>query len=1054
MKDLICWDRNISQWQRFRHLTKVSGMTLMIGCLSASSAFAAPLVEVASDVEVTDVTEGKITIKGQIKDDQGLPVIGASIKVKGTTIGTISDMDGNFVLKVPNAKSTVIVNFIGYKEEAFVVGNQKDFNIKLTTDAISLDETVVIGYGVSKKKDITGSVSSLSADKLMAAPITSVDQGLRGKLAGVTVKQTSGAPGAGLKLRIRGGSSINYSNNPLYVVDGFIGADMTTINPSDIATIDVLKDASATAIYGSRGANGVVLITTHKAKAGKMKVTFDANFSASQMIGSVDKMNIVDMANVMNYQDELQGHDHSFSADDIAGFKKNGGEDWVDLVTRTAYKKNYTLSLSGGTDRLQYFLSGNVNDEQGIVEQSHYKRYSLRSNINAKINDKLKLTFNTYGVRTESQGNAASVDASGPNSTLGRATFYPSMWHFRDADGNQLDTGAYNDYNGRFEVGRDPNPVDDNRKNQENVRHKIVSNLDLTWDITPHLQLMVSNSGSYTGGLYGNRNYIDGIRFTRDNVVAQQSHSWNTSWMNTDMLTYTNTWGAHHLKASAVYEYSESENRNQVARVGDLSTLANDWYVLNNGTPSQVTSVYNKRSMRSYMGRVNYSYKDRYLLTASMRADGVSVFQSGNRWGYFPSAAVAWRASEEDFIKDIEWIYNLKVRGGFGTTGNTAVSPYATLQQFDMKSYEDRYYPFDGENVNEGVVVGAYTDPDLKWETTTQYNFGIDMAILKGRVSFVLDAYKKSAKDVIIAESIPVFTGHNSYTHNVAEIDNTGFEFTTNWNIMDTNDFHWDASFNVARNVSEVKDLGGQDHIFVDNEAQLGIWHIDHKFVVKQGEELGSFYGIKAMGLWQEDQREEAAKYSQVPGEMRYQDVDGDGSITTADRQIIGTAAPDFTYGISTNLAYKNWDMSIQCIGSQGNDIFNWTRANLYAKTMLSDLVNCWTPENPSSNQPCPIVGSDMTNSNVCSDYIEDGSYFKISNLTLGYTLPDMWCDHIGIQNIRLYASVNNLLTITNYSGTDPEASATPQNADSQAGIDAGSYPTARTYSAGIKINF
>lgn len=1014
----------------------------------------------------------QIPVTGTVKQADGTTLPGVTVVVKGTSQGTVTDIDGVYKLNAPG-DATLVFSFVGFTPQEVAVNGQSTVDATLETDVIGLEEVVAIGYGTAKKRDITGSVGSVSADKLNASPITSLDAGLQGKIAGVSVQQQSGAPGQAMKIRIRGGSSLNYSNNPLYVIDGFIGADIRNVNPSDIATIDILKDASATAIYGSRGANGVVLITTNSPTKGAFKISAEANVGVSTMINQYELLTPVEQMTLMNEQDVTGGKDPAFPQSLIDKYA-NGtkqGTDWVDLITRNGVKQNYNVSATGGSDNVQYYFSANYVDEQGVIDNSFYKRGSIRSNIKAELTPKIDMVFNTYGTHTSSQANGQGTGGMG--NPIGYSTVMPQLWEpyitqenineypsGKYEIGDQIDPNDYDNYSGTYQVGRESSPLNRVRQNGENKGDRIISNLDFTIDLGKGFSLFVSGSGSFSSGYSGSRTLEDPVTTSRDAVTARQQYSRNVRVMNTDILTYENDFGDHSVKVDAVYEFSKSWNRNISGTVGSLSTLANEWYLLGNGQPTALTSGYSEASIRSWMGRANYSFRDKYLLTASMRADGTSNFQSDNMWGYFPSAAFAWRASEEGFIQDIDWIHNLKVRAGYGTTGNIAVGPYATLPTLNAAaSSNNSYYPmYDGINIS-GVKPGAYTDANLVWETTKQSNLGIDFSVLNGRLSAVLDVYSKNAEDVIIAQSIPRYTGYSAYTDNFAKINNSGFEFSLDWVIKQTSDFNWDFNFNIAKNTNEVKDLGGVDEIFIANEEPIGIWSLvggGSKYIVRVGEPMGSLFGLKYEGLWQENEAEAAKVFNSKPGEPKYHDLDGDGKYSASDRQIIGTTAPDFSYGFGTTLAYKGLDFNVQCVGMVGNDIYNFANNILsqQARILSASYRDRWTPDNPDASFQTMPTGNDYSMTYVVGQYVEDGTFFKIANATLGYTLPKAWTDALKVGKIRAYVSADNLLTITDYSGLDPEASSTPANSDAQAGIDAFSYPLTRTVMGGVKINF
>lgn len=1002
--------------------------------------------------------EAQQTISGLVVDTSGVGIPGANVVVQGTSTGAVTDFDGNFSIAASSG-DVLEISFIGYITQSLSITNQTSLRIVLEEDTSKLDEVVVIGYGTSKKSDLTGSVGSISSENLLKAPITKIGAGLQGRVAGVNIQQTTGAPGQSMKIRIRGGSSINYSNNPLYVIDGFIGADIATINPNDIATINFLKDASATAIYGSRGANGVVLITTTAPKEGDLSVSFETNIGFSNMVNKYELLSPVEQAEIMNEQRALLNESPFFTQADINSFRTNGGTDWQDLISRSGIRQNHTLNVTGGNENLKYFFSANHLNEEGVIKNTFYERTSLRSNISGKISDKISFTFNTYGTHVDSQGNGRG--AGGTNNAIGNAVIYPQMWPSRDSDGNFIDGNTLNSYNGAFLVGRLVNPEMQIRQNQETINNRLISNLDLDVELTQNLTFVLGTAGSLGNGNRGQRLLPDFINVQRSNVTALQSYARNNSWLVNGRLTYENSFGDHDLKVSGVYEFNKFVNRSLSATVGELSSLGNEWYLLQNGTPTTTVSNYNTSKVRSYMGRLNYSYKDKYLVTASIRADGSSRFSEDQRWGYFPSVALAWRLTQEDFVDNIDWIDNLKVRFGYGEVGNQAVPYGATQLTFagDPTARNFGWYPLDNGVPAQGVVPNVtITNPDLRWETTTSTNFGLDFGILGNTLTGTIDVYSKKSSDVIIERSIPRYTGATGIRDNFANIDNEGVEIGLNWNIKNTDDLSWSLYSNFTKNKNTVQNLGdGVDEIFVETEEPIGIWSLvggNKKFIVRKGESLGSLFGLKALGIWQENEAAEAAKYSSGPGEIKYHDLDGDGAITASDRQIIGQTAPDFTFGFGSNVAYKNWDLAIQCIGSVGNDIYNWSENRLNYNEVNPKYRDRWSPTNTDATQPVPVYGTDYSLTYVVSQNVEDGSFFKVSNMTLGYSLPQGIVDGLNISNFRLYASVDNVLTITNYSGLDPESSSTPLSSDSQGGVDAFSYPLTRTVSAGLKVTF
>ncbi|MGY6647544.1 TonB-dependent receptor [Wenyingzhuangia sp. IMCC45574] len=1008
-------------------------------------------------------------VTGTIKDDNGEPLIGVTVMIKGTSKGVTSDFDGNYTVMVKDDLAVLVFSYMGYKDKEVLVGDKSVLDVQLETSAADLEEIVLVGYGTQKRSDVTGAIASISSEKLLKAPIVKMETGMQGRVAGVTIKQSTGAPGQRMKMRIRGAGSINFSNEPLYVIDGFIGADISTINPADIAKIDILKDASATAVYGARGANGVVLISTVKPKEGPFAVTFDTNYSIGKIINKYDLLSAGEMAELYNERSVALGttpESLPFTQQQIDDFKQNGGTDWQDLVTRQAFRTNHTLTVNGGTENLNYYFSANNLKDEGIIKNSFYKRNSIRSNISGKVGKYIDFRFNTYGTMTDSQANG--VGTGGRNNPIGRAAIFPQIWPARNDAGEIIDPTTYDSYNGAFLPGRDVHPELAIDQDQVTENESLLSNLDLHFKLGNGFSFDFNNSGRITSGFTGSRQIIDNVNVNRDNLTAQHVYRRGRSYMTTGMLNYEKEFGDHKIKASAVYEFQKSTSQATTSTVGDFKTLGNGWFVLENGTPTRTASNLNAnsnlggaRKIRSYMGRFNYSFKDKYLLTASLRADGNSALHPDHRWGYFPSAALAWNVTKEEFLKDSDVINRLKVRIGYGATGNTAVPNYFRFIKFDNTNAANGYswYPFDSDGVVQGVVLADPTSPFIKWETTVQHNVGFDIGLLNNKINATLDLYNKETSDVVLKNSIPRYTGFQSFGKNSATIQNKGIELGLNFNIKDTQDFHWDAYLNVSRNVNKVKKLGGETtETFLADEAALGIWSLvggNSKFIVKEGESMGSLFGLKAIGIWQENEATEAEAFGAKPGEVKYEDLDGSGNYSASDRQIVGNTAPDFTYGLGTSVAYKGFDATIQCVGSVGNETYNWSRNFLNQQMSTADYRNRWTSTNTGSTQQIyKPVGADLSANYVVSQYIEDASFFKISNITLGYTIPKNVASKFKISSLRFYGSIDNVLTITDYTGLDPEASSTAINSDAQAGVDAFSYPLTRTISFGAKLAF
>lgn len=854
---------------------------------------------------------------------------GVNIIEEGTTNGTVTDIDGKYSIEVAE-DANIIVSFIGFDNQVFSVAGTNTINAALGADFIEMEEVVAVGYGTVKKRDVTGSVGSISSKDLLKSPISSLDAGLKGKMAGVQVQQTSGAPGQAMKIRVRGGGgSISYGNEPLYVVDGFIGADMTTINPSDIASIDILKDASATAVYGSRGANGVILITTNAPKEGSFTVSVDANVGVSNMVNDYELLDMDTHVSMLNDRAVFLGNTPYFDLDgtgtptnpddDIAGKLAAGPTEWVDAITRQGIKQNYTVNINGGSEKIKYYFSANHLDDKGVIDQSFYKRTGIRSNISYDLADWLNVKFNAYGNMRESQNNQAGNN--GVYGAIGRSVIYPYTWDSKDESGEYLDWRAYPTFNGLYAPGGDfYNPTYINDQNQETKNESLLSNLDVNIDLPWNFSLFISGSGEVGYGLYGARELVGWAENVNDrsSVTARQARSRGTAWTNTNMLNYENDFGKHHIKVSGLYEFQKKTTSGLGAAVNNLPTLSNEWYLLDAGSPVVITSYYNLeqygnygRKMRSYMGRLNYSFADKYLITASLRADGTGRVTEDKRWGYFPSAAFAWRMSEEGFIKGMEWIHNLKFRAGYGEVGNMTLEPYKINPGFDVdrESGKRRFTaPFDmdkgdvapADQANDyitAVVEKAPIDREgLQWETQKQGNVGIDFGVMRGRLSTTIDYYSKSINDLIVAKRVPYSSGASNFVGNFASSKISGIEVAVNLNILDGDNLRWDVNGNLATAKSEVIATGndGDPDLFMDQEETLGMFGVTNKFVVRKGEALGSIWGLQTEGdaIWQEGELNAAGytaeQYGLEAGEVQHEDTNGDGVIDSSDRQIIG----------------------------------------------------------------------------------------------------------------------------------------------------------------------
>ncbi len=968
-------------------------------------------------------------ISGKVTDTDGTPLIGVSILEVGTSKGTVTDIDGQYQLEVSPGASLAF-SYTGYQPQTVAVNSQSEINISMVIGEF-LDEVVVVGYGTLRKSDLTGSLASVSSGDFELQPLTRIDQALQGRAAGVEVTQTSGAPGAGFKIRIRGANSISGNNSPLYVVDGLVVGDINSININDIQSMEVLKDASATAIYGSRGANGVVLITTKSGAKGPAKIEFETFYGVSKVVQELDFMTPAEFAAGVNSAEGTE----LFSAQEISALQANGGEDWEDRFFRNAGFGNAQLSVSGGSDILDYYVSGNYHTAEGTIIDQDYTRYALRANMNATLSSKLKIGMNTYFSRDENTGARANL-ANG-------LTWDPTTPAFNEE-------GNYNFTPLKPGVGNGtPNPLLQPDNNVvDNIDHQVIANGYFNYKILDNLEINVSGGveqlniarNSYTSLLVNN---------TGTAVVLNRDVN---RYQNTNRLTYT--WDKnpnHRIQIDAIHE------QQLVTRVETEATASgffgdNTTYKdLALGTVQRTDNSSNSESLQSFLGRANYSLFNKFLFTAAVRADGSSKFQEGNRWGVFPSGSVAWRLSEESFIRDIDIIDNLKLRVSYGVTGSQAIGPFATRSIPVVTPGVN--YPFDGAGATIGVAPSSQlANPDLTWETTTQTNFGFDLGLWNSRVSLSLDVYKKNTTDLLLERILPSFVGPGSVVENVGEVENKGFDINLGLILLDKNDWHISSNLSFSRNVNEVISL------VEDNEPlELGNIYYGNTFPVNPtrvevGQPISAFRGYVFEGVYQLGQEDEAARYGRNPGDARYQDVNGDGVISSDDILTVGDGNADFTWGWNWTTKWKNLDLNFILLGSQGNDIYNFMRMRMMGlgaaqfHAVHADYTNRWTESNPS-NIPAGRDGTEF----LSSQFIEDGSYVTLKNITLGYTFNIV--NKIGLNALRLYINAENLFILTDYTGYDPESTASG-NSDVDLGIDFNAYPINRSVSFGLRVTF
>jgi TonB-linked SusC/RagA family outer membrane protein len=1026
-------------------------------------------VRVPSVSVIEDAVQQKKEISGKVTDRNGLPLPGVTIIVKGSTQGTITNAEGKYTLSDVAEGDVLQFSFMGMETQEVNVSGKTNINLVMYESTIGIEEVIAIGYGTQKKSDITGSVSSVKGDELTQMPMQRVDQALQGRASGVLVLNTAGAPGAQTTIRVRGMNSINGGNNALVVIDGLQGGNLNSINPNDIESLEILKDASATAIYGSMGANGVILVTTKRGKKGKPTINYSYSYGSQSIRSKLDIMGAADYARTRNAFRATQNGSGTpvpiFTEQQIQELERTGGTDWQDEIYRIAPIQNHQLSMGGGTENMRYMVSGGYLDQQGILLNSEYERFTLRANFSADITEKVSFELNWGG--SKEFGSSPPYGGGTALSFLGQAVNIAPRWDPTtppyDANGNYnshpVGYGAYDTWN---PLAATVEPDIQNHTIRNNV------NTYIEYEIIDGLKLKISGGAAISN--VNDKSYYNSKTWEGKPVggvvgYGTLTEQVNSHYQNSNILSYDKTFNnTHKLTAIAVAEqqYDKYQGSGLVA-----SKFTVDQTGINDlGGADEISSKYSsvsERVINSYLGRVNYAYADKYMLTASYRADGSSVFGKNNKWGYFPSASLAWRVSKEPFVQNLNLFTNLKFRGSWGITGNQAISPYETIAR--MESGSD--YPYNGgSSTNLGFRIASAANPNLKWESTTQLNVGLDASIFKGRLSTTVDIYKKKTEDLLLNRTLPRYTGLRSVIDNVGSVENKGVELSITGDPF-VGAFRWNTGFNISWNRNKVLDLGENETLRF--RTTYGGYSLKNGFMqLRVGEPFGQMYGYGTEGTWKESEATQAAKFGQLPGDIKYTDTNADGKINTEDIKIIGNSMPNFIFGWTNSLSYKNFDMTILIQGSKGNDIFNQGRIRLErgSEGTSARLLDRWTPENQNTDVPAFIdektrmdaalvstINLGSGDSERLQRWVEDGSYVRLKNIVLAYNIPAGLTQRIGLGSAKLYISATNLITLTDYSGYDPEVSAYNRN-DAQIGVDLSNYPTAKTFTFGIDVSF
>ncbi|MCU4174045.1 SusC/RagA family TonB-linked outer membrane protein [Carboxylicivirga sp. N1Y90] len=1023
-------------------------------------------------------------LTGTVVDEKGESIPGVNVMIKGTMNGTITDMEGSYHLEVKNNNAVLIYSFIGYLTKEETVGKRNEIDVMMQPEVELIDEVVAVGYNTVRKKDVTGAVAQVKASDLVKSPVTNYDQALAGRVAGVQVSAADGTPGEGLNIVIRGGNSITGDNSPLYVIDGIPMEDFdpASISSHDIKDFDVLKDASASAIYGSRGANGVILITTKDGKEdGTTEVSLNSSAALQYIPGRLQVMNPYQYVTLLEEVNTQKGgtyldnfnefwQDPALYTDEAMAARGESPVSWQDEIMNQAWMQNHNLSIRSGNKTTNFAYSIDFVDQDGTLLNTGFNKINNNFKFNHRINKKVQMGgYINYSYIKRS---GLNISGNNRNSIIRDAiTFRPVSPIVDDGRDDGLDTEDPNDL--RW------NPVKTLENTDRYTRQDVVrGNLYLNYDIIKGLRLRLTGSYQidnrkeslfFMEDTYQGTRGIDGINGTLTDRRNQMMLTSNT-------LTYKKTLASSHkITAMGGFEAQKRDSeyfraKNKEMPFDDFGTDKLEIGLL----PDAPESYAGGNTMVSAFGSLNYGYKGKYLVTLNYRADGSSKFNADNRWGYFPSAAVAWRLIEEDFIRNLNAFSNLKVRGGWGITGNNRISDFAAYSQLDYNEYSG--YNFNNQ-YNLGIYHQNLASSDLKWETTAQINVGLDLGFVNNRITATADYYKKNTTDLLLNADMSPSTGYGSLVQNVGEVENSGFEFTLNTVNVQRRNFKWSSSFNISFNKNKTIALNsGQDALYTNPN-----WYFrftEHQYITKVGEPVGMMYGLRYDGVYQMDDFNYDAvsnKYilkdgipdngrGVAPGSIKYIDQDGNGTINELDRVVIGNPHPKHFGGFTNDFQYKNFDLQVFFQWSYGNDILNANRIMFESPGILIDdynalapVANRWTPNNPS-NEVHAIrfngVEGGAQDGNLVSDrVIEDGSYIRLKTISFGYSFGPKMLSQLRIKKCRIYVAGQNLLTWTKYSGYDPEVSVGRYGALTP-GLDYSAYPISATISGGIELKF
>lgn len=990
-------------------------MLLALSCLPLSEMAAEQVDGMAVSPITQEVLQNSVKITGKVVDVQGEPVIGATVMEKGTTNGIITDVDGNFTLNVsPNRK--LQVSYVGYQTQEITIGSNRTLRITLKEDSELLDEVVVVGYGTMKKSDLTGVISSVSTETLVRGGNANAIGALQGSVAGVSILKSNNKPGGGYDIKIRGVSSISGSSAPLVVIDGIPGASLDNINPDDIEKIDILKDASSTAIYGSRATNGVVMVTTKKGSLGDPKISYSGyagfrNYThvPEMMSGDEYVQLAMENARALNNNNYKTLEEIFTDPSELKAAKDRNYYDWVDAITSPAFMTSHTISATGGTEKAKYTLGGGYYFEDGMQFPQEFSRYNMRAAVDLKANDYLSFggsLYMTHSVR-DTGNSSLMVDA---------LRMRPTQHPYSLVTGEEI--WKYTS-NGMF------NPLITNQ-NEFNKTKKlnILSNVYVKLTPVKGLELTSSFASNMTNDQIGQyrgvwTKALQGTAKGATNLLDKNNY---TNWVWDNIVRYSWEHKIHKIDFTGVYSLQQNQDEKMRGASKDLP-FNSLWYNLQGGEMTSMTSSYVQSNLMSFLGRINYTLADKYMLTASLRYDGSSKLADGNKWSLFPSVAVAWRLKEEAFMQSVDWLSNLKLRLSYGQTGNDTVSPYST----NGTIAGSQYYSF-GTNTVIGTYPNNIRNDKLGWERTSEYNVGVDFGFFDNRISGSVEYYNRLTKDLIMNKSIPTHLGYSSVRDNVGSVRNQGFEIMLNTENIRLKDFSWQTTFTLSYNKNEIVDLAFKEDLGVYSDRLKGMQgDYNNRWFIGQPVQLN--WDLETIGVWQLGEEEAAKKYGQKPGQFKVSDYNNDGVINDKDRFINGSRIPNWTGGMTNTFRYQEFDLSFHMHFQTGARLRNQFYVSYALENNNANLGNMkkdyWTPENPTNScaQPSnmgPYRDQNTTGKSV-SHIVQKTDFLKVSYITLGYTFKKNLLNRIKMSNLRLYATVQNPFTFTGFSGFDPE---------------------------------